>query len=165
MWRCGTRLVLPSVTEAVRSFVTLGNANLLTQQRATEDVSQQNWRETLNTTLDYCTMCSLQFESWTFTQCSLSHTHRDIFFFVCYCFSVINELSFVLNIVYENQEVPLCVCLACVCVTSCMRHPHHHYCLFSNCCPCMVGHILHNMSCPPQLIKYCIPFSVKWLSH
>jgi hypothetical protein len=52
MWCCDTRLVLPGVTEAVRSFVTLGNANSLTQQHATEELSQQDWCDTLNITLD-----------------------------------------------------------------------------------------------------------------
>ena len=174
-WHCGTRLVLPSVSEAVRSFETLGDANSVTHQHATEDLSQQNWCETLNVALDYCTMYSLHFESRTFTLYSLSQTHIGIykyFFFVCGCFSLINELPFVLNIVYESQEVPVCVCVGgCVCahlcpsVTACMPHPTHYYLFSSNSCSCMVGHILLNTSCPPILTKYYLPPSVKCLSH
>ena len=80
MWHFVTGFMVHSISEAVQSFETLGSANTLTCHHVTEDLSQKSECETLNITLDYCTVCSLHFESRTFTQYSLSHTCLGYFF-------------------------------------------------------------------------------------
>jgi hypothetical protein len=48
--------VLPSATDVVHSFETLGDANSVAQQRAPEDHSTHNMGLTLNITLDQITV-------------------------------------------------------------------------------------------------------------
>lgn len=116
MWHFVTGFVLHSISEAVQSFETLGSVNTLTCHHVTEDLSQKSECETLKIIVQ-CVAYTLRAE---LSHNIPYHTHIwDIFSSICGCCSLINGLSFVLNIVHESQEVPVCGCVWVACLSMC----------------------------------------------